>query len=212
MASDVLGPGLRLVLWLSGCPLRCPGCMEPESWSPESGRCLPVQGLARQFQNMIAMIDGITFSGGEPLEQAEAVSALVDMLPPALDKMLFTGYTKGELSAIQLSVRNRMDICVEGRFEAASAGNFLWRGSGNQAILSPSGKYGKRDLRRWMLSLSAGIAAHEYGGRLCFYGIPLPHVFDEIRNRMKESGISIKTSGSGASPPFVVKARGSSWG
>ncbi|MDL2233366.1 pyruvate formate lyase-activating protein [Ruminococcaceae bacterium OttesenSCG-928-L11] len=73
------GPGLRFVLFLQGCPLRCPYCHNPESWAMAGGEAITVpQVLARVERYRSFYRDGgLTVSGGEPLVQAEFVVALL---------------------------------------------------------------------------------------------------------------------------------------
>src|SRR5437870_3480299 len=75
----VLGPGVRAVLWVQGCPFRCPGCVAPETLPFTGGTEVRVDDLAGQLVALSA-IEGVTFSGGEPMAQADALAALVDQV------------------------------------------------------------------------------------------------------------------------------------
>ena len=115
-------------------------------------------------------VDGITFSGGEPLYQAMELLELLDKIPHT-DKMLFTGYYKNELNDIQLKCFDKFDLVVEGRFEEDKMGDFLWRGSSNQIISSPSNKYlNKLDL--FTNAKSAGLEIKMIDEEIIYYGIP----------------------------------------
>ena len=72
-ATCVLGPGRRAVAWVQGCPFRCSGCVAPE-WIPEvpAERLTPVQLAARLLVD--PNVDGLTFSGGEPMAQAAGLA------------------------------------------------------------------------------------------------------------------------------------------
>ena len=72
-----LGPGRRVVVWVAGCGLRCPGCITPQLWSRQSGRLVPVDRLADYMSRLAHPLDGVTVSGGEPFEQAEALGTLL---------------------------------------------------------------------------------------------------------------------------------------
>jgi len=115
-------------------------------------------------------IDGITFSGGEPLYQAMELLELLDKIPHT-DKMLFTGYYKDELNDIQLKCFNEFDLVVEGRFEEDKMGDFLWRGSSNQIISSPSNKYLDK-LDFFTNAKSAGLEIKVIDKEIIYYGIP----------------------------------------
>jgi anaerobic ribonucleoside-triphosphate reductase activating protein len=115
-------------------------------------------------------VDGITFSGGEPLYQAMELLELLDKIPD-IDKMLFTGYYKDELNDIQLKCFNEFDLVVEGRFEEDKMGDFLWRGSSNQIISSPSNKY-LDQLDFFTNAKSAGLEVKIVENEIIYYGIP----------------------------------------
>ena len=73
--SFVAGPGERAVVWVAGCLRRCPGCMKPDLFAFDVGRSIPVQELAAKILS-IPGLTGVTFSGGEPFEQAAALGRL----------------------------------------------------------------------------------------------------------------------------------------
>ena len=73
------GPGIRFVLFLQGCPLRCDYCHNPETWSFTGGEEKTVQELLQRIQryrSYFGSTGGLTVSGGEPLCQGEFVAAL----------------------------------------------------------------------------------------------------------------------------------------
>ena len=67
------GPGVRFVIFLQGCPLRCLYCHNPDTWDPRGGREATVSGLMAQIESCRNFIrsGGVTLSGGEPLMQPE---------------------------------------------------------------------------------------------------------------------------------------------
>ena len=72
-ASRCDGPGLRFVLFVSGCPLRCSYCHNPDSWHLKDGLSIPAQRVIERlagFASALRALDGgLTISGGEPLVQ-----------------------------------------------------------------------------------------------------------------------------------------------
>ena len=76
------GPGLRFVVFLQGCPLRCKFCHNPDTWPFEGGEEVTVEEQVKQILRYRSYIKsgGVTISGGEPLRQAEFVLALVRAL------------------------------------------------------------------------------------------------------------------------------------
>src|ERR1700688_933327 len=71
-ATEAEGPGLRFALWFQGCPLRCPGCCNPEMLPFEGGRSMRLADVVAQVENAAQRdgIEGITLLGGEPLAHA----------------------------------------------------------------------------------------------------------------------------------------------
>jgi anaerobic ribonucleoside-triphosphate reductase activating protein len=136
---ETLGPGQRWVLWVSGCSRRCPGCIADPILDAASGERQPVEELAARILEEKS-IAGITFSGGEPFEQAAALAALVERLRSQRDfsVMAYSGYTLAELRRStepgQQALLAQLDILVDGPFVQGRASNLLWRGSDNQRI------------------------------------------------------------------------------
>ncbi|HQC53167.1 MAG TPA: 4Fe-4S cluster-binding domain-containing protein, partial [Lentisphaeria bacterium] len=68
------GPGLRLVVFLQGCPLRCRYCHNPDTWATAVGQETRVDEIMRRIQRLrpyFGRRGGLTLSGGEPLQQPE---------------------------------------------------------------------------------------------------------------------------------------------
>jgi len=77
------GPGLRTIIFLPGCPLRCQYCHNPDTWAREAGRPHTVESLLNfigRYQTYYKGDGGVTFSGGEPLLQAKSLIPLVKKL------------------------------------------------------------------------------------------------------------------------------------
>ncbi|MBN2898479.1 MAG: pyruvate formate lyase-activating protein [Clostridia bacterium] len=80
------GPGLRTVIFLSGCPLKCQYCHNPDTWSMTSGHDMTVEDLIHvimKYKPYYAQKGGVTLSGGDPLLQAKALIPLVKALKEA---------------------------------------------------------------------------------------------------------------------------------
>ncbi|GAA2128690.1 4Fe-4S single cluster domain-containing protein [Actinomadura napierensis] len=140
----VLGPGRRLVIWVQGCGLACAGCMSRDTWDPAGGTGLPVTALAAACRGLLVRgADGVTVSGGEPLDQAPALAALLAALRPALrhavDILVYTGYETDEALRIGAAVLRHADAVITGRYDAARPTRLVWRGSANQSLLPLTG-------------------------------------------------------------------------
>ncbi len=140
--SEANGPGERFVIWVQGCGLRCSGCVNRQLWPRMGGRLTDVRELARRIHKVDG-IRGVTFSGGEPLEQAEAVAELLGLLDRRLDSVMFTGYAWDEIAAnpAKKRVLDRVDLVVAGPYlrEMASDDN-PWAGSKNKTVHALTGR------------------------------------------------------------------------
>lgn len=138
-STEAEGPGKRFAIWFQGCPLRCPGCCNPE-FLPFKG------GETKSLAELLAWIDrtseieGITLLGGEPFAHAEAAAALsMAVRERGLSVMIFSGYTLEELklhsSPHVASLLAATDILVDGPFIREQPDTTRrWIGSTNQRI------------------------------------------------------------------------------
>ena len=95
--SIVDGPGLRTAIFAQGCPRRCEGCHNPESWAFGTGTDMTVQDLFWRVKKN-PLVRGVTFSGGEPFSQAEPFTELAKLLKAnGYEVASYTGYTFEEL-------------------------------------------------------------------------------------------------------------------
>jgi anaerobic ribonucleoside-triphosphate reductase activating protein len=167
--SVVNGPGVRAVLWFQGCTLKCPGCWNPTTHAFD----VVTECSAGEIAEWIVQcsnIDGVTFSGGEPFQQAEAVLELCQRVKagrPELSLGVFSGYTIRELSAGRWQYRSvcdrewhfgsselfeaikiHLDFGVFGRFVRAQATSPTpLCGSKNQEVVFFTNRYSMNDLR-----------------------------------------------------------------
>ena len=76
--GTVDGPGVRLVVFVQGCPMRCLYCHNPDTWKMTGGTELSTEQILAQYEKNRAFYSkgGITVSGGEPLVQMDAVTEL----------------------------------------------------------------------------------------------------------------------------------------
>jgi anaerobic ribonucleoside-triphosphate reductase activating protein len=134
--SRANGPGARFVVWLQGCTLGCPGCFNPGTHDSDGGRETTVEDIARELATTQG-IEGLSLSGGEPLQQAEAAVALLDAARAlGLSTLAFSGYTLDEIRALPHgpSVLARLDVLIDGRYIAGDRLATGLRGSANQRI------------------------------------------------------------------------------
>ena len=138
--SIVDGPGLRTAIFAQGCPRRCEGCHNPESWAFGTGTDMTVQDLFWRVKKN-PLVRGVTFSGGEPFSQAEPFTELAKLLKAnGYEVASYTGYTFEELlengTPAQKQLLAALDILVDGEFVLAQRNlDLRFRGSENQRIL-----------------------------------------------------------------------------
>lgn len=131
------GPGVRACIQVQGCPIRCVGCGVPQTWSPRGGALVETDALIDAILSG-PVVEGVSFLGGEPFAQAEAVATVAEAVRKGgLSVVTFTGYLREDLLKAQRSDFDRLlgatDILIDGPFDQ----NLLdlsrpWVGSSNQ--------------------------------------------------------------------------------
>ncbi len=140
--SIVDGPGLRMTIFTQGCPHHCPGCHNPETWSPTGGFLENTSNVASLFLEH-EELDGITLSGGDPIFQPEAILSLLQQIKkakPEANVWIYTGYLFEDLLASGDKYISKIlelcDVLVDGPFQLENKSlNCLWRGSTNQRLI-----------------------------------------------------------------------------
>ena len=115
--STVNGPGERVVVWLQGCALRCPGCWNPSTHGFDRSRDKPVDQVGEWILSCRG-VEGVNLSGGEPFQQAAELRLLCEYIKlrrPGLSIGVFSGYTRHELAQGQWHWKPRdTDAWVKG--------------------------------------------------------------------------------------------------
>jgi len=145
--TEAEGPGRRFALWFQGCPLRCPGCCNPEMLPFEGGQAVPAAEIVEQLRAAGDGIEGITLLGGEPLAHAEGAAHLARVAQEmGLSVMVFSGWTLDEICGLAdphvHDLLNHTDILVDGRYlRELPETRRRWIGSANQQIHFLSERY-----------------------------------------------------------------------
>lgn len=133
------GDGLRTVLWVSGCTHHCKGCQNPCTWDVNDG--VPFDENAKStLINYLSedYIQGITFSGGDPLhpQNRDEIGKIIEAIPEDKDIWLYTGYTWEEVIKMNLPYLKRIDVLIDGEYqEEVRDVTLKWRGSSNQQVI-----------------------------------------------------------------------------
>ena len=187
-ASRANGPGLRAVVYFQGCSLQCPGC-----WNPRSHKFRGIEvtmpEVAQRFEEArrLEPLEGVTFSGGEPMQQAEALLELMREIrktAPAASLGMFTGYTESELASgrfvtrlgpdveqkceLWRTVRELLDFAVMGRYDQTQPAIAPLRTSRNQRLVLFSSRYQEGDFGPQLVEISI-----EESGKSVLTGFPV---------------------------------------
>ncbi|MEG2173964.1 MAG: 4Fe-4S single cluster domain-containing protein [Oscillospiraceae bacterium] len=142
--SIVDGPGMRLSIFVQGCPHHCPGCHNPQTHDPKGGYVARIEPILEALDQN-PLLAGVTLSGGEPIEQAEALLPLAEaVVRRGKNVVLFSGYTMERLleySAARPAIPSLLSLCcllIDGPFVLSERDLTLrFRGSRNQRLLNP---------------------------------------------------------------------------
>ena len=139
--TEAEGPGPRFAIWFQGCPLRCPGCCNPEFLPFSGGASWTVAELLREIERARGQgVEGVTLLGGEPFAHAAGAAELAEGVQNlGLSVMVFSGYTLKEIQSLPDPHAARLlaaaDILVAGRYDRGQPETRRrWIGSANQVI------------------------------------------------------------------------------
>ncbi len=187
-ASRANGPGLRAVVFFQGCELRCVGCWNPRT-HPFHGAEVTVDAVVQELvrARQEHTLEGITFSGGEPMQQADSLLRLIGDLrrqAPELSFGMFSGYAERELAQGQYwilrsgssedcrkrlweEIHGCLDFAILGRFNQAQPSNRPLRTSRNQVLRLFTNRYSPTDFSEQLTEV--GI---KEGGQVEITGFP----------------------------------------
>lgn len=191
--SQVNGPGLRSVVWVQGCSRKCPGCINPHTHAHKPVKLLDPEELGHKLANIKDTI-GITMSGGEPFEQAQACAILAETIKAAgKSVMVFTGFSFEELKeSTEPSVRRflkTIDLIIAGPFvQELKCESKFWRASSNQTVHFLNGK--TEDAVESEQTERAVIEVKADGDSFSYTGFPDQEDltwFDELGKKLQEN-------------------------
>ncbi|MEO0625059.1 MAG: 4Fe-4S cluster-binding domain-containing protein [Pseudomonadota bacterium] len=131
-----LGPGRRIGLWVQGCTIRCPGCISMDTWASGTDP-VSIGQIGGALRGWLDRADGITITGGEPLEQEEAIVELLRDVRAALsgDVLVYTGLGADEALARPLATSGLVDAMIPEPFRPGQPRTRALRGSDNQPLV-----------------------------------------------------------------------------
>jgi len=120
------GPGYRLVIWVQGCKFKCKNCFNPDTHDFNKGILYDIDSLVRMSHD-VKSIDGITLSGGEPLEYVDQLLYLLGKIDSQITTILYSGYNLNEIlqdekkkeliKKVDLSILGRYNDCLSHPYE-----------------------------------------------------------------------------------------------
>jgi anaerobic ribonucleoside-triphosphate reductase activating protein len=196
----VLGPGRRLGLWVQGCHIHCPGCGSTDTWNPTSGQTSETETLANELADLIIEheLTGLTITGGEPTEQAAALSDLVSRVQEALqnsgaasiDVLVFTGLTTEAASRRAANLWQVLDAAVCGPYRPNRPSTAALIASANQELvtLTPLGDTRFADLDN---EPNQSLQAHISASEITLIGLPNPGDLPRLEDALRQRGITM---------------------
>ena len=180
--TEAEGPGRRFALWVQGCAIRCPECCNPEMFAHDRGTPMTVADVLARIEDAVAHseggVEGVTFLGGEPFEQAAPLAELARAVKQrGLTVMTFSGHYVDELrthggAAAELLAAT--DLLVDGPYDRAHPEpppplGRRWIGSTNQTMHYLTAAYSPDEPR---MRAPNTVELHWRDGRLLVNGWP----------------------------------------
>jgi anaerobic ribonucleoside-triphosphate reductase activating protein len=175
--TQALGPGLRAVIWVQGCPLNCIGCISPD-WIPfKPGIRFTPEEILEKFD--LTAVSGLTFSGGEPMEQAHdlAMVARLARKKKDINIICFTGYRYERLlkdppNAGVADLLAEIDLLIDGPFIQFRSESIGLRGSSNQRFVHLTNRLAAYNFATQTRKVEITVT----NGQMEFIGIPTPAI------------------------------------
>lgn len=191
----VLGPGSRLVVWVQGCDLACVGCASVDTWDRAGGREVGVTELSELVSSEIRArsLDGITLTGGEPTDQALALTRVIRAVRSTtpdqhVDVLLFTGRTLTSARRLAPALVGAADCVVAGPYRPDRTGTGRLLASSNQSI-SYASEAARGRYESWLADDTARLQLAADDRDLYIVGLPAPGTLDSFAARLSHRGV-----------------------
>lgn len=188
-----LGPGRRIVVWVQGCSIRCPGCVSMDTWAARLGDGT-VEALMHGLEQVAGIADGLTVTGGEPFDQEEALLALLLTWrrKASGDVLVFSGYPYERLAPRLGAFTGLIDCLITDPFDAAAGQTRALRGSDNQRLICLTDR-GHARFSQYERSLresdrALDILFDDGTGEIFMAGIPRPGDLRRLAALLGEQG------------------------
>ncbi len=179
--TKVEGPETRYCIWVQGCSHHCSGCQAVHTWSHSGGKLIDINEIIEDIKSQKG-IEGVTFLGGEPFEQAESLGEIAFAVKQmGLGVLCFTG---GYLEELQKDEKNKkllnnIDLLIDGPFEIDKVDySRPWCGSNNQRYHFLTDRYNEEIFEKYKNKVEVNISKN---GTVFMNGMGN---FDEIMQKM----------------------------
>ena len=178
--TKVEGPKNRYCIWVQGCSRHCKGCWAKATWDFNSGVEYDVDEILNDILNT-KNIDGVTFLGGEPFEQPEALEYLCKKIKESDPSIVcFTGNKFEDIKEKHKNILENIDLLIDGEFkEEEKDYSRPWVGSKNQNYHFLSSKFDKSILKNYKNKVELNI---QENGVIFMNGMG---DFDELTKKLK---------------------------
>jgi anaerobic ribonucleoside-triphosphate reductase activating protein len=199
-SSTVNGPGNRAVIWVAGCTLDCQGCWNPDTHAFDARKETSVEKI-QEWLLSLKDIDGVTLSGGEPMQHAADLYILMHWIKnnTNLTIGMFTGYSQKELNEgrwkwhsratgdfrqgskeIWEAIKGMLDFAIMGRYnQLVSCSDKPLCGSRNQEVVFFTDKYSEKDLTQQEIEIQISTE-----GLVQLTGFPVGISMDEENDNL----------------------------
>jgi len=197
--SQLNGPGSRYVFWVQGCSIRCTAdCLNPDYLEHTPRVVVPVEQAAAYILDLRARrgIEGVTFLGGEPFDQAAALAELGRALQAAgLSVVTYTGYTLEHLQRIDrpdwLALLDVTDLLVDGPFiPRLQSDSLRWRGSANQRLIFLTERYRAAEIETAPIEKGVNVLIHP-DGTVKISGLQNKQHTETLTRTLREKGLIV---------------------
>ncbi|MBR6162715.1 radical SAM protein [bacterium] len=188
--TKVEGPGTRYCIWVQGCSRHCRGCQAPHTWSFDEGTLYSADDIIKDILEHKEKIEGVTFLGGEPFEQAKVLGYIAkEVKKEGLSVLCFTGDLIENLrkNKKNKTLLENTDLLIDGAFEVDKVDySRPWCGSENQRYHFLTNRYDEGIFTKYKNKVEVNISKN---GLVFMNGMGN---FDEILQSLDLEKVKIK--------------------
>lgn len=159
--TRVEGPKLRYCVWVQGCSRHCKGCQAVHTWSHTGGKLFDIKDILSDIKKQDG-IEGVTFLGGEPFEQAEALGLIAEEVQKlGLGVLCFTGDLLENLRKEDKNEKllSNIDLLIDGEFRIDELDySRPWCGSKNQRYHFLTNRYNEEIFEKYKNKVEVNIS------------------------------------------------------